>query len=96
MSKYFSIGKAWKELTNSAGAGEKALAAAKLVGKSLSNAAVYGVTEALPKVAETAAKKNQERSSELLKRNDLTEEQRERFQEINQKSSDYLEKNNSK
>lgn len=58
MGKYFNIGEAWNDLKNSYGAGETAIAAIKLVGKGLSNTAVYGVTEALPSMAKEAARKN--------------------------------------
>lgn len=91
MGKYFDLSNAWGELRSSYGAGEKASAIAKLVGKGLANTAVFGVTEVVPSLAKAAMQQKQSRSSELLKRNDLSDEQRERFQRINQKSTVVLE-----
>lgn len=91
MGKYFNLGNAWNDLKNSYGAGETAIAALKLVGKGLSNTAVYGLTEALPSAAKEIAKKNSASIEEKLKNDpSLTAEDRATLEKNKRKSDIYL------
>ena len=92
MSKYFNLSQAWEDLKGSSGAGNFAIATAKLIGKGVSNAAVFGATKILPKMVEDANKN----SAKMLKREDLTEEQRKKYTEIYEKSSEYLDRMKNK
>lgn len=88
MGKYFNIGDAWNDLKNSYGAGETAIAALKLVGKGISNTAVYGVTEALPSAAKEMAKKNGVAIEEKLKNDTSLSSEERRVLEIKKNKSD--------
>lgn len=91
MGKYFNLGNAWNDLKNSYGAGETAIAALKLVGKGISNTAVYGVTEFLPDAAKEIAKKNSATIDDKLKNDSsLTFEERAVLEKKKNKSDIYL------
>lgn len=88
---YFDLSKAIDEVRHeSFGAKDTAVAGLKLFGKGLFNAARFAVTEVIPAAVEQTAKHNARTSKELLKREDLTEEQRSRFEEVREKSEEYL------
>lgn len=91
MGKYFNLGNAWNDLKNSYGAGETAIAALKLVGKGISNTAVYGVTEFLPAAAKEIAQKNSATIDDKLKNDSsLTFEERAALEKKKNKSDIYL------
>lgn len=92
MSKYFNLSQAWEDLKGSSGAGNVAIATAKFIGKGVSNAAVFGATRFLSNSVENANKN----SAKMLKRDDLTEEQRKKYTEIYEKSSEYLDRRKNK
>lgn len=72
--RYFKLSEALKNVQNATGRGETALAGAKLLGKTLFNAGKF--------VAEGVVKANEKASAEQLKRDDLTPEQREKFEQV--------------
>ena len=75
---FFKLGEAFDELTSAVGAKDRALAGAKLVGKTLFNTGKLAV--------DVAVKGVEMQSGKTLKRSDLTDEQREKAEEINTKS----------
>lgn len=92
MGKYFNIGDAWRELKDSYGAGETAAAAVKLLGKGISNTAVFGATELIPGMINEAAKKNGKVIEEKLNNDtSLSEEEREKLEKMKKKSNIYVE-----
>jgi len=92
MGKYFNIGDAWRELKDGYGAAEKATAAVKLLGKGLSNTAVFGVTEFIPGMVNEVAKKNGQVIDEKLKNdNSLSDEERKNLEKKKRKSNIYVE-----
>ncbi len=52
MSKYFSISSSWKKLQEEKGALNTALNTGALIGKTVGNVAIFGVTEIIPAVIE--------------------------------------------
>jgi len=74
----FNLGEAFRELTSSVGAKDTALAGAKLVGKTLFNTGKL--------TFEAAIKQNEKTSGKILQRDDLTDEQREKYEKIHEKS----------
>lgn len=90
---YFNLGKAFSELRHeTVGAKEVAVSSLKLLGKGVFNVAKFAAIEVAPAIAESAMKHTQRTSEELLKRDDLSAEQRDRAQEGLSKSSEYLQK----
>ena len=88
---YFDLSKALDEVRHeSFGAKETAVAGLKLFGKGLFNAARFTVTEVIPAAVEQTAKHNARTSKDLLKRDDLTDEQRGRLETVREKSEEYL------
>lgn len=79
--KYFNLGEAFDDLMNSNGAGDTLLSTAKLLGKGISNIAIFGVTEVIPGLHE----QNSRKVEEILERDDISDEQRERALEIKRK-----------
>jgi polyhydroxyalkanoate synthesis regulator phasin len=77
--KYFKLGDALKELTSANGAKDTAAAGAKLLGKTLFNAGKLIVDET-PALNEKMSKKI------LEEKEDLTDEQRRKYEDINQRS----------
>jgi Spy/CpxP family protein refolding chaperone len=77
---FFKLGDAFNELTSAIGAKDTALAGAKLVGKTLFNTGKLAV--------DVAVKGVEMQSGKMLKRNDLTDEQRERLEETHTKFSE--------
>jgi hypothetical protein len=89
---YFDLSKALDEVRHeSFGAKDTAVAGLKLFGKGVFNAARFAVTEVIPAAVEQTAKHNARTSKELLKRDDLTDEQRDRLEKVRGKSDEYLE-----
>ncbi|HQV81369.1 MAG TPA: hypothetical protein PLW69_10455 [Agitococcus sp.] len=95
-SKYFSMSEAWDEIGYSYGAKDKAVSSLKLLGKGLFNTAKFTVTEALPAVAVGVVKASVKQSDEILKRDDLSTEQRERVTENRTRSEERLKEMESK
>lgn len=54
--KYLSLSEDWSDLVDGYGAKERSIAGLKLLGKSIFNVGKFTFTEALPKIAEEAAK----------------------------------------
>ena len=86
-SKYFKMSDAWDEVSYGVGAGEKAKAGLKMLGKGLFNFGKFVATEAVPKMVEQSIEQNVNRSSQLLKNENLTDEQRNRLEEIRDQSN---------
>lgn len=86
---YFKMSKALDEVKSSYGTKEKAVSALKLVGKGLFNSAKF-VAENGPKAvhdfSKNAAYSSMKQSEKALKRKDLSEEQREKLMDINNRS----------
>ncbi|MDC4761762.1 hypothetical protein OHW66_14135 [Acinetobacter baumannii] len=82
---YYNMSEALDEVKYSFGAKDKALSTLKLVGKGLFNSAKFVVKET-PKALEDFAKDQMNQSGKMLKRTDLTDEQRAKFTEIHNKS----------
>lgn len=91
-SSYYSISNAYSELVDSHGTKETAISGAKLLGKGLFNVAKFAIVECLPFMVEHTAKQNLSNSEKLLKRDDLSDEQREQYKEVRDKSKDFLER----
>ena len=78
------------EVGYSYGAKDKAVSSLKLLGKGLFNTAKFTVTEALPAVTVGVVKASMKQSDEMLKRDDLSAEQRERVTEHRTKAEEKL------
>lgn len=88
---YFDLSKALDEVRHeSFGAKETAVAGLKLFGKGMFNAARFAVKEVIPAAVEQTAKHNARTSNELLKREGLTDEQRDKLEKVREKSETYL------
>ena len=80
---YFDLSQALDEVRHeSFGAKDAAVAGLKLFGKGMFNAARFAVTEVIPAAVEQTARHNARTSKELLKRDDLTGEQRDRLEKV--------------
>lgn len=94
---YFSLSEALDEVRHdSFGAKETAVAGLKLFGKGIFNAARFAVKEVIPAAVEQTAKHNARTSKDLLKRDDLTEEQRDRLEQVRDKSQQYVDAQDQK
>lgn len=94
---YFSLSEALDEVRHdSFGAKETAVAGLKLFGKGIFNAARFAVKEVIPAAVEQTAKHNARTSKDLLKRDDLTEEQRDRLEQVRDKSLQYVDAQDQK
>lgn len=94
-STSFNMTEAVNEVTNSIGAKETAIAGAKLLGKGLFNVAKFAISTA-PSAAESMTKENLRKNEELLRRPDLSDEQREKLLEMREKIKLELQKIASK
>ncbi len=86
--KYYNIGDAFDEINSSYGAKDKTVSTLKMFGKGLFNVAKYIATDGIESIAEQT--KNKAASS--LSRDDLSSEQRSKYQDIHNRSSEFLEK----
>ena len=92
-SDYFDISKAVDEYRyDSIGGVEKTGAALKILGKGLFNVAKFAVKEALPAVAEQAAKTTIKNGNEYLKNNDIDKNKRAEIESKIEKSQEFLDR----
>lgn len=91
----FNMAEAVSEVTNSIGAKETAIAGARLLGKGLFNVAKFAISTA-PAAAESMTKESLRKNEELLRRDDLSSEQREKLLEMRGKIELELQKIESK
>ena len=84
--KYYNLSNALEDFADAYGAKDKAISGLKLLGKGLFNVAKYAATDGAVAVAESAKNK----SENALKRDNLTDEQREKYEDLNRKSSEFL------
>lgn len=86
-SKYYSLSEAWEDVSYSDG-GDKVVNSFKLLGKGLFNVGKFIATEAVPGIVE----ENIRKSSAMLKNDNLTDEQRAKFEDIRDRSLEAREK----
>jgi hypothetical protein len=87
---YFKISEAVDDVKSSYGAKDKTVSTLKLVGKGLFNSAKF-VVESTPKVMQEVARQSMNNSERELKRNDLSEDKREKLNNINTHSRELYE-----
>ena len=86
--KYYNLGDALDEVNYSYGAKDKTISTLKMFGKGLFNVAKFVATDGI----EAVAKKTKEKAESTLSREDLSNEQRSKIQDLHNKTSDFLEK----
>lgn len=84
-SRYYSLGKAFKDIKNADGAADTVLAGVTMVGKLGVNIGKFAFLEVLPGMLEQNAKK-------VLTNKDATEEQREKAAEWKEKADEHRQK----
>ena len=82
---YFKMSEAVDDVKYSVGAKETTVSALKLVGKGLFNSAKFIIASA-PKAMEEVSKQQLNQTEKQLKRKDLTSEERDRWQDLNEKA----------
>jgi uncharacterized protein YlzI (FlbEa/FlbD family) len=80
---FFKLGDALNEFTSAIGAKDTAIAGAKLIGKTLFNTGKLA--------GEIAIKAAEKQSGNVLKRNDLTDEQREKAEKIHARAKETID-----
>lgn len=86
--KYYSLGDAWKVFVDSKGTYDTVATGSELVGKTIANVAIFGTSVVIPRLLEKAVQS----SSEVLSRDDLSEEQRENARAVNRDAKSQLER----